>query len=317
MTEIIYDLTGKKIWVAGHKGMVGRATVRRLQKEDCTLLTVGRNELDLLDQAAVKAWLQENKPEIVVIAAAKVGGIHANSTYPAEFIYNNLMIAANIINAAKEVGTEKLLFLGSSCIYPRLSLQPIKEEYLLTGALEPTNEWYAIAKIAGIKLCQAYKRQYGCDFISAMPTNLYGPFDNYDPLNSHVVAAMIAKAHKAKMDGDKEMILWGTGTPRREFLYVDDCADAIVFLLKHYSGEEFFNIGCGEDISIGDFAREVAEVVGFQGKFVFDTTKPDGMPQKLLDMSKTHALGWKTQTPMRKGLEVSYQWYLDNIVKSL
>ena len=314
MTKLIYNLSGKKVWVAGHKGMVGSAVVRRLKQDNCEVITAGRDKLDLLDQTAVKKWLFDNKPDVIVIAAAKVGGIHANSTYPAEFIYNNLMIAANIINTAKEVGVEKLLFLGSSCIYPRLSAQPIKEEYLLTGALEPTNEWYAVAKIAGIKLCQAFRRQYGCDFISAMPTNLYGPFDNYDPLNSHVVAAMIAKAHKAKIDEDKEMILWGTGTPRREFLYVDDCADAVVFLLKHYSDEQFLNIGVGEDISIGDFAREVAQVVGFKGEFVFDTTKPDGMPQKLLDMTKMHELGWRAKTSMSEGLNVSYEWYLENIV---
>jgi GDP-L-fucose synthase len=307
-----FSLSGKKVWVAGHRGMVGSAVVRRLAREDCAILTVDRNALDLKRQAEVETWMARNRPDVVVIAAATVGGIHANSTRPADFIHDNLVIATNVIEAAHRENVEKLLFLGSSCIYPRLAPQPIPESALLTGPLEPTNEWYAIAKIAGIKLCQAYRAQHGRDFISAMPTNLYGQGDNFDLLSSHVLPALMAKIHAAKDSGADEVVLWGTGTPRREFMYVDDLADALVFLLKEYSGAEHVNVGVGEDISIAEAAAAIARVVGFQGRFVLDGSKPDGTPRKLMDSSRLRGMGWRPTTTLDEGLAATYRWYREN-----
>jgi GDP-L-fucose synthase len=307
-----YALAGKRVWVAGHRGMVGAALVRRLTKESCKLLTADRGTLDLTKQDAVERWTADAQPQAVFIAAAKVGGILANDSYPAEFLYENLAIEANIIHAAWQTGVEKLLFLGSSCIYPRLADQPISEESLLSGPLEPTNEWYAIAKIAGIKLCQAYRRQYGCDFISAMPTNLYGPGDNYDLETSHVLPALIRKAHEAKVRGDKRIVIWGTGTPRREFLHVDDCADALVHLMKVYSQPGHINVGSGEDLAVIDLARLVAEVVGFQGEIVSDPSKPDGTPRKLMSGEKLSALGWRPRIGLREGIADAYGAFLDH-----
>lgn len=306
------SLSGKKIWIAGHKGMVGSALVRRLKQEECEILTVERQQVDLCRQEAVEAWLQKNKPDAVFLAAAKVGGIWANNAYPAEFLYDNLAIETNIIHGAYLAGVKKLCFLGSSCIYPRMAEQPMKEEALLTGPLEPTNQWYAIAKITGIMMCQAYRRQYGCDYISAMPTNLFGAGDNYDEKGSHVVASLIQKAHRAKKAGAKTMELWGTGTPLREFLYVDDLADALVFLMENYSDEPHINVGSGTEHTIRQLAEAVAKVVGFEGDFVFDTSKPDGTPRKLMDSAHLHALGWKAQTPLEEGLKIAYDWYLKN-----
>lgn len=303
----MYDLTGKRIWVAGHKGMVGSAVVRRLEKEPVgEILTASRDDADLTRQTEVEAWMAANKPDAIILAAAKVGGIYANDTYPADFLYDNLMIEANIMKAAADLNTEKLLFLGSSCIYPKMAPQPISEDALLTGPLEPTNEWYAIAKIAGIKLCQAYRKQHGHDFISAMPTNLYGPGDNYDQENSHVIPALIRKAHEAKESGAKEMVVWGSGTPRREFMHVDDLADALVFLLSNYSGHDHVNVGVGYDLTIKELAHMVCDVVGFQGRLVFDTSKPDGTPRKLMDSKKIAKLGYRATTDLRTGLDRTY-----------
>jgi GDP-L-fucose synthase len=302
-----FDLAGKRVWVAGHNGMVGAALVRRLARENCTVLTASRQYADLTRQAEVEMWMAREKPDVVVVAAARVGGILANDTYPADFLYDNLMIEANIVHAAHTAGVEKLLFLGSSCIYPRLAPQPMAEGSLLTGSLEPTNEWYAIAKIAGIKLCQAYRRQHGDDFIAAMPTNLYGPGDNYDLATSHVVPALIRKAHEAKLRDASELTIWGTGTPRREFMHVDDCADALVFLLKHYSGGEHINVGTGEEVTVLELARTVAEAAGFQGGIVTDPAKPDGTPRKLMDSSKLHALGWSSTIGLRDGIARTYE----------
>ena len=307
-----FDLTGRRIWVAGHRGMVGGALMRRLAREDCVLITVDRAALDLRRQADVEAWIAEARPDVVIVAAAKVGGIAANDSYPADFMYDNLAIETNVIHAAHQTGVAKLLLLGSSCVYPKLAAQPITEDALLSGPLEPTNEWYAVAKIAGIKLCQAYRRQHGDDFISAMPTNVYGPGDNFDLETSHVVAALIAKAHTAKLRGDAALEVWGTGTPRREFIYVDDLADALVHVLVHYSDAAPINIGCGEDVSIADFARLVCRVVGFEGALRFDATKPDGTPRKLLDVARLDALGWRAPTPLRDGLARSYAWFREN-----
>ena len=285
-----FELAGKKVWVAGHRGMVGSALMRRLEHEQCRLLTVARETADLRRQAEVERWMEANKPDAVFVAAATVGGILANDSRPAEFTYDNLTIETNIIEAARRVGVGKLLFLGSSCIYPRLAPQPMREDALLTGPLEPTNQWYAIAKIAGIMLCRAYRRQYGLDFISAMPTNLYGPMDNFDLQASHVVPALIAKAHAAKLDG-RDIVVWGTGKPRREFLYVDDLADALVFLMRYYSGDEHVNVGVGTDLMISELAELIARVVGVQNNLRFDPSKPDGAPQKLLESSKLRPLG--------------------------
>ena len=307
-----FDLVGRRIWVAGHRGMVGGALMRRLAREDCALVTADRATLDLRRQADVEAWIAQARPDVVIVAAAKVGGIAANDSYPADFMYDNLAIETNVIHAAHQTGVAKLLLLGSSCVYPKLAAQPITEDALLSGPLEPTNEWYAVAKIAGIKLCQAYRRQHGDDFISAMPTNVYGPGDNFDLETSHVVAALIAKAHTAKLRCDAALEVWGTGTPRREFIYVDDLADALVHVLVHYSDAAPINIGCGEDVSIADFARLVCQVVGFAGALRFDATKPDGTPRKLLDVARLDALGWRAPTPLRDGLARSYAWFREN-----
>ena len=302
-------LKGRRIWVAGHRGMVGSAICRRLAQESCELLSVGHDALDLRRQGAVEEWMAAERPELVFVAAATVGGIQANDQRPAEFLYDNLLIEANIIEAARRTRVKKLLFLGSSCIYPREAPQPLEEAALLTGPLEKTNQWYAIAKIAGIKLCQAYRRQYGSDFISAMPTNLYGIGDNFDLATSHVLPALMAKIDKAKRSGGASVEIWGTGRPRREFLYCDDLADALVFLMQHYSGEEHVNVGTGEDVTIREAAELVAEVIGYKGRFVYDASKPDGTPVKRLDVSRLAALGWRASTPLREGLEKTYRWY--------
>jgi len=309
MPAEIFSLAGKNVWVAGHRGMVGAAVSRRLEREACTVMTVGRQELDLLQQAAVLTWMARHRPQVIVLAAAKVGGIVANNTLRADFLYENLAIAMNVIHAAYETGVEKLLFLGSTCVYPRLAPQPLTEDSLLTGPLEPTNEPYAIAKIAGIKLCETYRAQYGADFISVMPTNLYGPGDSYHPEHSHVVAALIRRFHEAKLAGMPEVVVWGTGKPRREFLYVDEMADACVFALKHYSGPDILNIGTGEDIAISEFAALVAEVVGYEGRIVYDSSRPDGTPRKLVDVTRMKALGWQARLPLREGLRMTYASY--------
>jgi GDP-L-fucose synthase len=307
-----FSLKGKRVWVAGHRGMAGSAIVRRLGAEGCEIITAGREEVDLRRQDQVEKWIAERRPQAVFLAAGTVGGILANASRPAEFIYDNLAIEANVIHAARASGVEKLLFLSSSCVYPRLAPQPMAEDALLTGPLEPTNEWYAVAKIAGMKLCQAYRRQYGCDFISAMPTNLYGPGDNYDLESSHVAAALQVKIHRAKTEGARAMQIWGTGTPKREFLYVDDLADAVVFLMKNYSGESHVNVGTGIDISIGELAEIIARVAGWQGHFDYDAAKPDGMPRKVMDVSRLRALGWQARMPLEKGLASAYDWYVRN-----
>lgn len=304
-----YDLVGKRVYVAGHKGMVGSAIMRRLESEGCEVL-ISERSTDLREQAAVRDWFAEHSPDAVVVAAAKVGGILANDSYPAQFLYDNLMIEANLIEAAYRNGAGKLLFLGSSCIYPKLAPQPIPEDALLTGPLEPTNEWYAVAKIAGIKLCQAYRRQYGADFISAMPTNLYGPGDNFDLKGSHVLPALIRKTHEAKLAGADSIEIWGTGSPRREFLHVDDLADGAVFLLKEYSGEEHVNLGSGEDLPIIELAEMVCEVVGFAGGITKDTTKPDGTPRKLMSGDKLRAMGWQPRIGLRDGIADAYRAFL-------
>ena len=306
-----YSLDGKRVWVAGHRGMVGSALVRRLERENCLILTADRAKIDLREQAVVREWMSAERPQAVFLAAAKVGGILANDTYPADFLCDNLLIETNIIRSAHEVGVEKLLFLGSSCIYPKFADQPITEDALLTGPLEPTNEWYAVAKIAGIKLAQAYRRQHGSDFISAMPTNLYGPGDNFDLATSHVLPALIRKAHEAKQRGDSEIVIWGTGTPRREFLHVDDCADACVHLMKVYSAAEHVNVGSGEDISIVDLTRLVCDVVGFAGSIAHDLTKPDGTPRKLMSADKIRGLGWRPEIGLRHGIEGVYRSFLE------
>lgn len=305
-----YTLEGKRVYIAGHRGMVGSALVRRLEQENpAEIVTALRKGVDLVDQAATTALIKRTKPDAVFIPAAKVGGIVANATYPADFLYENLMIAANLIHACHKVGVEKLLFLGSSCIYPKFADQPIVEEALLTGALEPTNEWYAIAKIAGIKLCQAYRTQHGDDFISAMPTNLYGPGDNYHPENSHVIPALVRKAHHAKIAGASSMEIWGTGTPRREFLHADDCADALVHLMKVYSDDQHINVGSGEDLTIEDLALTVKEVVGFDGELTKDLSKPDGTPRKLMCAERIRALGWTPSIQLRDGLAHAYECF--------
>ncbi len=303
-----------KIYVAGHRGMVGSAIVRRLQAEgyDNLVMRTSR-ELDLREQQAVRDFYAAEKPDHVILAAAKVGGILANDTYPADFIYDNLMMEANVIHASYENGVKKLLALGSTCIYPKMAPQPLNEDALLTGPLEPTNQWYAVAKIAGIKLCQAYQRQYGCRFVAAMPTNLYGPGDNFDLETSHVLPALMRKFHEAKLQGNPSVTLWGSGKPLREFLHVDDMADACVFLLQHYDEPEIVNIGVGEDLSIAALADIVREVVGFQGAIVYDASKPDGTPRKLVDTKKINGLGWRAKIGLRAGVEHTYRWFLDNV----
>jgi GDP-L-fucose synthase len=310
MANVPFNLKGKRVFVAGHRGMVGSAFVRRLARENVEILTVPRSEVDLLDQAATNRWFAKARPQVVLHAAAKVGGIIANNTLRAEFIYENLLIATNVIHAAYVNKCEKLLFLGSSCIYPRLAPQPLREDSLLTATLEPTNEPYAIAKIAGLKMVQAYRSQYDADYISVMPTNLYGAGDNYHPEYSHVVAALIRRFSEAKRSGASEVVVWGTGTPRREFLYVDDLADACIHLMKTYSDADLVNIGTGEDITIAEFARVVGETVGFDGKISFDTSRPDGTPRKLLDVSRLAKLGWLALTPLEEGIKLAYQAYL-------
>ena len=307
--EVPFDLAGKRIWVAGHRGMVGSAVVRRLASESCEVITASREELDLTDQRAVLGWMHNQRPQVVVLAAARVGGILANDSHPVEFLRDNLLIQTSVLTGAESVGVEKLLFLGSSCIYPKHAEQPIKEEALLTGPLEPTNEWYALAKIAGIKLASAYRRQYQCDFISAMPTNLYGPGDNFDLNASHVMPALIRKVHEAKaVQG--AVVVWGSGTPRREFLYVDDCADACVHLLRHYSDESHINVGSGSDVSIMELTRLVMEVLDYHGPVVTDPTKPDGTPRKLMDNTRLAALGWTPKTQLHDGIAKSYAAFL-------
>jgi GDP-L-fucose synthase len=305
-----YALSGKRIYVAGHRGMVGSAIVRRLASENCEVLTASRSEVDLTRQDQVEAWMEKARPDAVFLAAAKVGGILANDTYPADFLYENLVLEANIIHAAHKIGVGKLLFLGSSCIYPKFADQPIVEDSLLTGALEPTNEWYAIAKIAGIKLCQAYRKQHGNDFISAMPTNLYGPGDNFDLKSSHVMPALIRKAHEAKAGHEPEITIWGTGTPRREFLHVDDCADACVHLMKTYSDMTHVNVGSGEDVTILELTELVCRVVGYEGAIVHDLSKPDGTPRKLMSAEKLRGLGWSPRIELEDGVHDAYQAFL-------
>ncbi|MCZ8036145.1 MAG: GDP-L-fucose synthase [Novosphingobium sp.] len=310
MTSVI---AGKRVFVAGHRGMVGSAIVRRLAQIDCKVMTVPRAEVDLRRQDAVEAYFDRERPQIVFLSAATVGGILANDTRPAEFLYDNLAIQNVVIESARRYSVEKLLFLGSSCIYPRHAPQPIQEDALLTGPLEPTNQWYAIAKIAGIKLCQAYRRQYSCDFISAMPTNLYGPGDNFDLMGSHVIPALMRRAHDAKTGAATHLEVWGTGTPRREFLHVDDLADACIYLMDHYSGEEHVNVGTGTDVSIGELAALVCRAVGYPGEIRLDSSKPDGTPRKLMDVGRLTALGWQASTPLPEGLESVYRWFLKRV----
>src|SRR5713101_4064172 len=310
MARTPFELKGKRVFVAGDRGMVGSALVRRLAKENVELLIAGRSEVDLRDQAAVSNWFESKRPQVVFLAAAKVGGIVANNTLRAEFIYDNLIIAANVIHTAHSNGAEKLMFLGSSCIYPKLAPQPLREDSMLTGPLEPTNEPYAIAKIAGIKLVEAYRNQFGSDFINVMPTNLYGPGDNYHPEYSHVVAALIRRFHEAKLSGVSNVVVWGTGTPRREFLYVDDLADACIRLMKTYSSSELVNIGTGKDVTIAEFARVVAATVVYAGEISFDPSRPDGTPRKLLDVSRLAKLGWRASTSLEDGIKLAYQAFL-------
>jgi GDP-L-fucose synthase len=313
MAKPPFELKGKTVFVAGHRGMVGGALLRRLASEDVKLMTAGRSDVDLCDQAAVNKWFADRQPQVVFLAAAKVGGIVANNLLRGEFIYENLVIATNVIHAAHVNRAEKLMFLGSSCIYPKLATQPLREDSMLTGPLEPTNEPYAIAKIAGIKMVEAYRSQYGADFINVMPTNLYGPGDNYHPEYSHVVAALIRRFHEAKTAGVPNVVVWGTGTPRREFLYVDDMADACIHLMKTYSDEELVNIGTGEDITIAEFARVVAAIVGYDGGISFDPSRPDGTPRKLLDVGRLAALGWRARTSLSEGIGLAYQAYLTEV----
>jgi GDP-L-fucose synthase len=310
---VTFPLAGRKVFVAGHRGMVGSALVRRLERIGCDILAVGRAEVDLRRQAETEAWLAAHRPDAVFVAAATVGGILANDSRPAEFLYDNLMIAGNVIEGARRAGVKKLLFLGSSCIYPRLAPQPMAEEALLTGPLEPTNQWYAVAKIAGLKLAEAYGRQWGCDFISAQPTNLYGPGDTYDADASHVIPALMLKTHRAKQRRAPTVEIWGTGNPRREFLHVDDLADALVFLMERYSGAQHVNVGWGRDVTIAGLARKIAATVGYEGGFRFAADKPDGAPQKLLDVSRLTSLGWHARIELDEGLADAYRWFAANI----
>jgi GDP-L-fucose synthase len=309
---VIFDLNGKRVFVTGHAGMAGSAIMRRLERENCDIIYAPRRELDLRNSEEVDRFVAQAKPDAIFVAAGKVGGIRANSTFPADFIVDNLAIALNTIRAAHRHGVKKLVYLGSSCIYPREAPQPMKPDMLLSGPLEPTNQWYAVAKIAGIKMCEAYRKQHGADFVSVMPTNLYGPGDNYHPEDSHVPAALVRRFHEAKISGAESVLVWGTGAPRREFLAVDDLADACVFVMKSYSDLEFLNVGTGEDIPIAEFARLIAEVVGFRGKINFDTSRPDGAPRKLLDVSSINALGWRATIPLREGLQRMYADFVEH-----
>jgi GDP-L-fucose synthase len=314
-SPVPFHLADKRIFVAGHNGMAGSAIVRRLRQELCEVLVAERRDLDLTRQEPTENYFRSTRPDVVVVAAGRVGGILANNTYPVEFLADNLAMALNCIRSSQMVGVQKLLFLGSTCIYPKFAKQPMSEDQLLTSELEPTNQWYAIAKIGGIKLCEAYRREYGCDFVSVMPTNLYGPGDNYHPEHSHVVAALIRRFHEAKVAGSSSVMIWGTGTPKREFLYVDDFADACIFVLKKYSGSEFLNIGVGYDISIAEFARIVADVVGYQGEITYDPSKPDGTPRKLVDISRLSALGWKATVSLREGIGKAYADFLTEHIR--
>jgi GDP-L-fucose synthase len=307
---VSFDLTGKRIWVAGHRGMVGSALLRRLARENCELLTVDRSALDLRRQADVETWLNLHRPDAVFVAAATVGGILANSSRPVEFLYDNLSIASNIVHSAANAGVHKLMFLGAACLYPRLAPQPMSEDSLLQGPPEPTNQWYTIAKIVGVKLCQAYRIQHGRDFISVVPANLYGPGDRFDPESGHVVPGLIRRAHEAKQSGATELSIWGTGQALREFMHVEDCADALVFLMKTYSDEGLINVGTGEEVSIGGLAGKVVDAVGFTGRLTFDPSKPDGMPRKLLDSSRIRNMGWQPRIKLETGLSQTYQWFV-------
>jgi GDP-L-fucose synthase len=311
--RIIYPLAGKRIWVAGHRGMVGSALVRRLNSESCTILTVDRSALDLRRQSDVERWVAANRPDAIFIAAATVGGIHANATRPAEFLYDNLAIAANIINSAAKEKVGKLMFLGAACLYPRLAPQPMSETSLLEGPPEPTNEWYTVAKVAGVKLCQSYRTQYGCDFISVVPANLYGPGDRFDAQSGHVVPGLLQRADAAKTQSAPELSIWGSGKALREFMHVDDCANALVFLMNSYSDERLINVGTGQEVSIGELAGKVRDIVGYKGRLAFDSSKPDGMPRKLLDSSRILALGWRPKIGLDDGLSETYQWFLKNV----
>jgi GDP-L-fucose synthase len=310
MASSIFTMDGKTVWVAGHKGLVGSALVRHLEGMPVKLLTVDRSEVDLRDQRAVESWMTRQRPQVVIVAAGTVGGIDANARFPAKFLYDNIEIATNVIGAAHRARVEKLLFLGSTCVYPKLADQPIKEDSLLTGPLEPTNQWYAIAKIAGVKLAEAFRQEYGCDFISAMPTNLYGPNDNFDPETSHVLAALLRKIHLAKAEGRATVQIWGTGAPRREFLHVDDLASACIFLLERYSDPLHINVGTGADVTIRELAELIAEVVGFEGTFTFDKSKPDGTPRKCTDITRIRQLGWKPIIDLRSGLRQTYEGFV-------
>jgi GDP-L-fucose synthase len=313
VTSPSYTLRNKRVWVAGDRGLVGSALVRRLQREGCELLTAPRDTVDLRRPDQVEGWMAAARPQAVFLAAARVGGIYANDTRPAEFIYDNLMIQSNVVEASRRTGVEKLMLLGSSCIYPRLAPQPIPEGALLTGPLEPTNQWYAVAKIAGIKLGQAYRRQYGCNFISVMPTNLYGPGDNFDLMQSHVVPALLVKAHAAMRARAPAIEVWGTGAVRREFLYVDDAADGMVFLMQNYSDEGIVNLGPGSDVPIVDLVELICKVVGYKGGVQFDASRPDGAPRKMVDTAFAASLGWRARTTLRDGLVATYRWYVDHI----
>lgn len=310
MAPLLFDLRGKRVYVAGHTGLAGSAILRRLASEGCELLTVGHETLDLTKQEPTENWVMQARPDAIFLAAARVGGIYANDTAPVDFLADNLAIALNVMRAAIAAKVKKLMFLGSSCVFPRDAPQPMTEDLLLTGSLEPTNEWYAVAKIAGIKLAQAYRRQFDADFVSVMPTNLYGPGDNYHPDNSHVPAALIRRFHEAKVKGAEEVVVWGTGKPKREFMAADDLGDACVFVMKHYSNEGFLNIGTGQEISIKEFAQTVAEIVGYPGKLIFDANRPDGPLRKRLDISKLTALGWTAKTPLREGMKAAYADFL-------
>jgi GDP-L-fucose synthase len=310
IAPVIFPLVGKRVWVAGHRGMVGAALVRRLERENCSVLTVDRKDLDLRDQSNTKAWLADNRPDAVFIAAALVGGIAANATRPAEFLYDNLAIASNVIHGAAETGVKKLMFLGAACLYPRLAPQPMSETSLMEGPPEPTNEWYTVAKIAGVKLCEAYRRQHGHDFVSVVPANLYGPGDRFDAESAHVVPGLTMRAHAAIEKGEPELSIWGSGKALREFMHVDDCADALVFLMQAYSQSQLVNVGTGQEITIGDLARAISEVVGYKGRLVFDASKPDGMPRKLLDSSRILAMGWRPRVELSEGLRETYRWFL-------